>query len=67
GTRLSLRPGPAKGNNNEQAKNKTHTVAPKEGLYAIAKKYNVTVDQLKAWNSLDTNDLKIGQEIIVSK
>ncbi|HMK05035.1 MAG TPA: glucosaminidase domain-containing protein [Ferruginibacter sp.] len=66
GTRLSLRPG-YKVNNNAQAKGRTHTVAPKEGLYAIAKKYNVTVSQLKEWNSLDTNDLRIGQEIIVSK
>jgi len=67
GTSLSLRPGLAKSNNNEQAKNRTHTVAPKEGLYTIAKKYNVTVGQLKEWNKLDSNDLRIGQEIIVSK
>jgi len=66
GTRLLLRPGSAKANNGQQA-SRTHTVAPKEGLYAIAKKYNVTVGELKEWNKLDSNDLRVGQEIIVSK
>ena len=48
-------------------KNKAHLVAAKEGLYAIAKMYNVTVEQLKEWNKLDSDNLRIGQEIIVSK
>ena len=51
----------------EQEKIKTHRVSAKEGLYAIAKKYKVTVRQLKEWNNLDTNELKIGQQLIVSK
>ncbi|HNU88345.1 MAG TPA: glucosaminidase domain-containing protein [Ferruginibacter sp.] len=66
GTRLLLQPG-AKGVVARDQKVKTHTVEPKEGLYAIARKYNVTVQQLKEWNNLESNDLKIGQEIIVSK
>jgi Mannosyl-glycoprotein endo-beta-N-acetylglucosaminidase/LysM domain len=48
-------------------KSKTHLVAPKEGLYAIARIYKVTVQQLKEWNKLESDDLTIGQEIIVSK
>jgi LysM repeat protein len=48
-------------------KNNLHLVAPKEGLYTIARTYNVTVQQLKEWNKLDSDNLKIGQEIIVSK
>lgn len=48
-------------------KTKVHLVAPKEGLYSIAKVYNVTILQLKEWNKLESNDLKIGQQIIVSK
>lgn len=48
-------------------KAKVHKVGPKEGLYGIARTYNVTVQQLKEWNKLDSDDLKIGQEIIVSK
>lgn len=68
GTRLFLQPGfKAAGINTIQKKNTIHFVAAKEGLYTIARKYNVTVQQLKEWNNLDNNDLKVGQEIIVSK
>ena len=48
-------------------KSKMHLVGPKEGLYSIARTYNVTVQQLKEWNKLESDNLKIGQEIIVSK
>jgi hypothetical protein len=51
----------------ETKKGKVHLVAAKEGLYAIARIYNVTVQQLKEWNKLESDNLKIGQEIIVSK
>ena len=53
--------------NTDGKKIKLHLVGPKEGLYAIARTYNVTVLQLKEWNKLDSGNLKIGQEIIVSK
>ncbi len=66
GTRLLLQPG-VKGLLAGDQKVRTHTVEPREGLYAIARKYNVTVQQLKEWNNLESNDLRIGQEIIVSK
>ena len=46
---------------------KTYSVQPKEGLYAISKKYGVTVSQLKEWNNLTNDDLKVGQQLIVSK
>ncbi len=46
---------------------KTHIVQPKEGLYAIAKKYNITLQQLREWNNLATDDLRIGQELIIAK
>ena len=49
------------------SKSKIHLVGPKEGLYSIARTYNVTVQQLKEWNKLQSDNLKIGQEIIVSK
>jgi flagellum-specific peptidoglycan hydrolase FlgJ len=51
----------------DAAKPKVHVVGPKEGLYAIARTYKVTVQQLKEWNKLDSDNLRIGQEIIVSK
>lgn len=44
-----------------------HVVQPKEGLYAIAKKYNVTVQQIKAWNNFNSDDIMVGQEVIVSQ
>ncbi len=44
-----------------------HYVSPKEGLYGIARLYKVTVEQLREWNQLVTDELKIGQEIIVTK
>ncbi|MEP7236807.1 MAG: glucosaminidase domain-containing protein [Ferruginibacter sp.] len=67
-TKLFLQPALKSAENvvNEK-KSKVHLVAPKEGLYAIAKLYKVTVQQLKEWNKLDSDDLKVGQEIIVSK
>ncbi|RZM18008.1 MAG: LysM domain-containing protein, partial [Pedobacter sp.] len=42
-------------------------VQPKEGLYSIAKKYNVTVQDIRTWNNLPADELKIGQQLIISK
>jgi LysM repeat protein len=42
-----------------------HTVAEKETLYSVARQYGITVDQLKDWNNLTTNDLKLGQTLFV--
>jgi len=44
-----------------------YEVKPKEGLYTVAKKNGVTVQQIKEWNNLTSDDLKIGQQLIVSK
>ena len=44
-----------------------HEVQPKESLYAISKKYGVTIAQLKEWNNLKDNNLKIGQQLTISK
>ena len=45
---------------------KTHIVQPKEGLYSISKKYNISVQQIKEWNKLQSDSLSIGQELIIS-
>lgn len=71
GTKILLRPAAveislrenAPGNNNT----KIHEVLPKEGLYTISKKYRVSVAQLREWNSLQNDNLKIGQQLIISK
>lgn len=42
-----------------------HVVAAKETLYSIARQYSLSVDQLKQWNNLTTDELKLGQSLIV--
>ncbi len=44
-----------------------HKVQAKEGLFSIAKKYNITVEQIILWNNLENNTLKIGQDLIIAK
>ncbi len=44
---------------------KTHTVEAKETLYSIAKKYNVSVDELKKANPDAANGLKVGQPLVI--
>ncbi|RYF86845.1 MAG: LysM peptidoglycan-binding domain-containing protein [Chitinophagaceae bacterium] len=51
----------------EEAAFISHTVQPKETLFSIAKKYNVAVDDVRKWNALGTNDLRIGQELRINK
>ena len=51
----------------EKTEEKTYIVQPKDGLYSIARKYSVTVTQLKEWNKLSGDNLHIGQELIISK
>lgn len=44
-----------------------HTVQSGDTLYSIAQEYDVTVNQLTEWNSIDKNDiLSIGQELEVT-
>ncbi len=44
-----------------------HVVVAKEGMYSIAKAYNVSVDEIKQWNNLSSTDLAIGQEVVIKK
>ncbi len=44
----------------------THTVAASETLYSLSRQFNVSVDDLKKWNQLESNELSIGQVLIVS-
>lgn len=44
-----------------------HTVAEKETLFSIARQYGVSVDDLKEWNNLSGNELKIGQVLYVAQ
>jgi LysM repeat protein len=42
-----------------------HVVLPKETLYAISKKYKVTVAQIQAWNHLTTTNIHAGQRLSI--
>lgn len=44
----------------------THIVAPKETMYSISRQYNITVQELKDWNRIESNDISIGQELLVA-
>ena len=57
-------------NFNQDLENKTgvpvaHLVGQKEGLLHIASQYNVTVAQIKKWNKLSTDQINIGDELVV--
>jgi LysM repeat protein len=44
-----------------------HTVATKETLFSIARQYGISVQQIKEWNNLTTEELKIGQQLLVTQ
>lgn len=44
---------------------KTHTVKKGEHINSIAKKYKVSVDEIRQWNNLTSNYLKIGQKLTI--
>ncbi len=45
--------------------NQTYTVKSGDNLYAIARKFNTTVDIIKKKNNLKNNTLQIGQKLII--
>ena len=49
----------------QQTENIVYIVKPRDTLYNIAKRYNLSVDTLKELNNLDNNMLKIGSELII--
>jgi LysM repeat protein len=42
-----------------------HAVMENETLFSISKMYGTTIDQLKSWNKLTTNEVKPGQTLFV--
>ncbi len=46
---------------------RVHTVTKGETIYSISKKYGVTSNEIKQWNSLADVNLKIGQKLVVGK
>lgn len=50
-----------------EIKTKDYVVQKGDNLGSIARKYNVTIDNLREWNSIEGNNIKLGESIIVSK
>lgn len=44
---------------------KTHIVKAGESLYGISKRYNVSINELKTLNNLNSNSIRVGQILIV--
>ena len=42
-----------------------HTVEMKETLYSIARMHDTTEEKIKEWNNLTTNNISVGQKLIV--
>ena len=43
----------------------TYIVKKGDSLYSIARNFNTTVDEIKSLNNLSTNNLSIGQKLII--
>jgi len=48
-----------------QEAGQTHTVQSGETLFSIARSYDLAVGDLRRWNDLDSDNLSVGQEILV--
>ena len=42
-----------------------HVVQPGEFTHKIAMQYHVTLENIKAWNHLDGNEVKVGQLLVI--
>jgi membrane-bound lytic murein transglycosylase D len=47
--------------------NGIYTVVKSDNLYLIAKDFNTTVANLKAWNNLETENIAIGDKLVVAE
>lgn len=45
----------------------THTVAQGENLFRISQRYGVKVDDIKKWNNLSNDNIRVGQKLIIIK
>lgn len=50
----------------ESADNNTHTVAPGETLYSIARQHDMSVTELKKLNRLESGAISVGQKLKIS-
>jgi len=51
---------------NKKTDESIYVVKDKETLYSIGKHFNVSVEQLKTWNKLSSNNIHDGQKLVVA-
>ncbi|MBP5171737.1 MAG: transglycosylase SLT domain-containing protein [Bacteroidales bacterium] len=61
----NLSKAPAKAGNRAEGEAIVYRVRSGDNLYNIARKYHVTVKQLKTWNNLKSDMLRVGQRLII--
>ena len=44
-----------------------HEVSPGDTVYNLSKKYGIKPDQIREWNALSSDSIKIGQKLIIKK
>jgi LysM repeat protein len=45
----------------------SHTVQQGETLFSISQQYGITIDELREWNNLESNNLQPGQTLLIQK
>jgi membrane-bound lytic murein transglycosylase D len=50
-----------------EAEYKVHTVKKGEGLWDIARQYNVTIEDIVKWNDLKDTKIKMGEKLKIKK
>ena len=53
--------------NEKSSESSIHIIEKGETLFGIARKFNVTADQIRKWNHLENDGIKAGQKLIVAE
>lgn len=50
-----------------QSSGNVHVVAAGETLFSISRKYGATVDDIRRWNKLTSDEISIGQQLVITQ